>query len=90
VGTGVFTVVVLSADQMIGNLIAAEVRLPQASSLLQNAASSTARNNVSSACGQMTAFVNQVQAQTGKSLTRAQAADLLSRAADVKATLGCR
>lgn len=45
-------------------------------------------NKPKEASGKLTAFMNQVKAQTGKGLTPAQAAELTSRAQDIKAVLG--
>jgi hypothetical protein len=42
------------------------------------------------ACNQMGAFVYEVQAQTGKALTQAQATQLTSAANQIKVVLGCR
>jgi len=76
---------------MIANLIADATAdsFRQALSLLQNALSSVDRNNLSAACSQVTALISQVQAQSGKTLTTAQADELLRQANDVKAALGC-
>jgi hypothetical protein len=41
------------------------------------------------ACGDLNAFVNQVNAQTGKSITTAQAAPLISLATAEETALGC-
>jgi len=77
---------------MIARLIAGATadRFQQALKLLQNAASSLSRSNAAAACGQVDAFINQVQAQVGKALTAEQAAQLLQRAADVQSALGCQ
>jgi hypothetical protein len=45
--------------------------------------------NTSAACGQLNALQNEVNAQSGKSLTAAQAADLTSAIAGLRALLGC-
>jgi len=58
-------------------------------SLVENALASVARGNVASACGQLTAFINRVSAQSGKNLAVADADDLLRVAGDIKAALGC-
>jgi hypothetical protein len=89
--TGSFAVTVLSPTQMIEQLIAVATvdGLQQALKLLQNAVSSLDRSTASAACGQVSAFVNQVQAQTGKTLTPDKAALLLKQAADIKGALAC-
>jgi hypothetical protein len=43
-----------------------------------------------SACNRLSAFISEVAAQTGKTLTSAQAAQLTSAAQLVRAALGCR
>jgi hypothetical protein len=47
------------------------------------------KGNTSAACGQLKALQNEVNAQSGKSLTAAQAAALTSQIAGVQALLGC-
>jgi len=41
------------------------------------------------ACGSLTAFLNEVRAQTGKKLTEAQAQQLSAAANDIRAQIGC-
>ena len=84
-----FTVTVLSAAQQITNLANAVVGQGPGGSLsakvsaIQNAPNNTAR------CKKIGAFINEVNAQTGKKITAAQAQAFLSAAADLKGTLGC-
>ncbi len=47
------------------------------------------KGNTSAACGQLKALQNEVNAQSGKSLTAAQAAALTSQIAGLQALLGC-
>jgi hypothetical protein len=54
-----------------------------------SALNSAHQNNLTTTCNQMTAFVNDVEAQTGQSVTLAEAATFTSRAKQIKATLGC-
>lgn len=59
---------------------------------LQNAESgyeSAASHDYASVCNIMSAFVSAVQAQVGQALTSAEAAPLVSAAAQIKATVGC-
>jgi hypothetical protein len=85
-----FTVTVLSASQMTSNLIATVTNIfPQASGLLENALSSLSKGNTGAACNQVKAFVNQVEAQSGKKLTVAQANQLITSANRIRSTLGC-
>jgi hypothetical protein len=91
-GTATFVVTVLTPVQSLANLIGAAIAagMQQFVSVLQNATLSINRNNVSAACGQLTAFGNQVSAQSATRLTPAQAADLLRHARNITSTLGCR
>jgi trimeric autotransporter adhesin len=47
------------------------------------------KGNVADACDTLQSFLNQVKAQTGKSLTPAQAAELTLRATTIRTALGC-
>ena len=91
VANGRFTVSVLSSEQMIESLVGQVIadRFFQAINVLLNALRSIIRGNAGAACGQLSAFINQVHAQVGKSLTPAKAARLLQQAMDVKAAIGC-
>jgi hypothetical protein len=41
------------------------------------------------ACSSLSAFLNEVQAQSGKKLTEAQAQQLTAAANDIRALIGC-
>jgi len=56
---------------------------------LQSAASALDRGNVEAACGNLAAFLNEVNAQTGQKLTAAQASLLIAEATRIRAVLGC-
>ena len=56
---------------------------------LSNALAAISAGNLGSACGLLDAFINEVQAQTGKKITAAQAAQLIAAATQIKAVLGC-
>ena len=56
---------------------------------LRNAQASIDGCNPSSACGNLGAFINAVEAQSGKSLTVEQANELIAGAQQVRAALGC-
>jgi photosystem II stability/assembly factor-like uncharacterized protein len=61
-------------------------------SKLQNASSaysSAASHDYAAVCNMMSAFISSVQAQTGQSLTSAEATKLISAAKQIKATAGC-
>jgi len=89
--TGEFVVTVLSASQIVSNLIGeiAIVDFEQGSNLLQSALDRLDAGQTGAACGQLGAFVSQVQAQAGKSLTETEAAALTQAALEAKAALGC-
>lgn len=90
-GTNGFSVTVLSPTQVVSNLIATVTvdSFQQASKLLQNVLKSVSGGNTSAACGQLSAFINQAQAQSGKALTADQASQLIQSANDAKGALGC-
>jgi len=56
---------------------------------LQAAASALDRGNLQAACGNLGAFLNEVNAQEGKKLTAAQADLLIAEATRIRAVLGC-
>ena len=86
------TVTVLGAQQVIANLTsqAAALGFQQGTNLLQNVLKSLANGNVGAGCNQLGAFINQVRAQTGKSLTAADAASLIQSATAARGALGCQ
>ena len=57
---------------------------------LQGAASALDRGNLQAACGNLGDFLNEVNAQTGRKLTAAQANLLIAEATRIRAVLGCR
>jgi probable HAF family extracellular repeat protein len=78
--------------RIISDLIASvmSVQFGQGEHLLSNALDSLHRGDVAATCGQMGAFINQVQAQAGKSVAVALANDWLRSAGVVQTALGCR
>ena len=90
--TGSFTVTVLNLTEMVSNLIETveALNFQQGVNLLQNALSNLHSDNWNAACGQVGAFINQVHAQSGKSLPAVQANLLLLSATNVQRALGCR
>jgi probable HAF family extracellular repeat protein len=82
----------LTPAQMISNLIAdvTKANFRQAIHLLQNALDSLNRGSARAACNQVGAFINQVRAQAGKSVTGAQANQWLLSANQVRSVLGCQ
>jgi hypothetical protein len=59
------------------------------SAKLQKVLASLANGDTSSACSQLSAFVHEVQAQSGKKLTADQAVTLIAGAAQIETVLGC-
>jgi len=91
-GSASFTITVLAPAQMTANLVTAvtSIGFQQGANLLQAALTELKGGRVTTACNQMGAFTNQVQAQAGKKLSAAQASQLLQAAARVKTVIGCR
>ncbi len=58
-------------------------------SKLQAEQASLSAGNTRSACNQLNAFVHEVQAQSGKHLSVAQANQLIAAATGIRAVLGC-
>jgi len=90
--TDTFSVAVfLSPAQMVESLIdAMGDNLRQAQNLLQKTIASLNKGNINAACGKLGAFINQVQAQSNKSLKAADAATLIGQATAVRAALVCK
>lgn len=90
-GTSVFSVTVRGAGEITSSLIAdvAVASFQQGHALLQNVLKSLAGGNTGAACNQLDAFLNKVEAQTGKALTAAEALALTLSAQDARAALGC-
>ena len=92
--TGEILVVAASAEQKLDELI----RQLQSSPVgpggsylakLQSIAGSVGSGNTQAACNQLSAFKNEVEAQTGKKLTQSEADELLAATASIKTRLGC-
>ena len=88
---GSFTVTVLSPSQIIAKLIAevGALNFQQGNNILRNALRSLDRGNTSATCNQLGAFINQVQAQSGRQLTTAEATALIESATAARGALGC-
>jgi hypothetical protein len=94
--SGNFSVVVNGTATQVSNLITTvnSFGLPadiQAGfdTQLQAVQADLAANNTPQACSDLTAFINHVQAQSGKHLTVSQANQLLAAAKQVQAVQGC-
>ena len=91
--TGTFTVTVVQGPAA---QIQALTALVQSFNLQQGAGTSlnaklqsALTGNTTSACNKLAAFINEVQAQSGKKLTPAQASQLIAAASQIKASSGC-
>ena len=83
---------VRDAAEQLALLVTFTQGLGNGKSLTQIAAAAQrqlAKGNVDDACDTLQSFLNQVKAQTGKSLTPAQAAELTLRATTIRTALGC-
>jgi hypothetical protein len=88
--SGSFSVTVRSASQIASELVTAtEDPFQQGIHLLQNAERSISAPHPQAACGQLQAFINQVQAQAGKQLANDVAASWVASANAARAALGC-
>jgi hypothetical protein len=98
-GTASFAVTILGAAAQLDELIAtvAAYNLHQGISNSLDSKLSNARTaleaasagDLGSACGKLSAFVNEVYAQSGGKLTVAQATDLVARASQIATVIGC-
>ncbi len=91
-----FTVKVKNAAEQAGDLTALVQNMPLESGIqaslagkLQNALTSITDGKQTAACGTLKAFLNEVNAQSGKKLTPAQASQLTDAATRIKSLLGC-
>ena len=97
---GTFTVLVQAAAAQVSNLTVTveSFNLVQGiqnslDTKLQNvlsALSAAVGGNVTNVCNQMSAFINETTAQSGKKLTVAQANQLLVSAQQIRAVIGCQ
>jgi hypothetical protein len=91
--TATFLVHVRGAAEQITNLIVVVDSIPGGKQSfedqLDNALTDVNAGNISSACVDLSDFINHVRAQSGKQLTVGQANQLISAAAQIRAVLGC-
>jgi hypothetical protein len=90
--SGSFSVTVVGADAQLADLLAAVDGVGPGKSLaakVGNAQAALAEGDTGAACNVLGAFVNEVEAQSGKSLTTSQAAQLVADATRVQAVFGC-
>jgi len=92
VSSATFLVHVRGASEQITNLIAVIDSIPGAKQSfedqLDTALADLNAGQTNSACGDIRGFINHVRAQSGKQLTVAQANQLISAAAQIRAVLG--
>ena len=89
-----FDVTVIGAAGQAANLLNAVAAIGPGGSLTAKLSAVTASlaatpPDITSACGQLQAFVNEVQAQIGKSITSTEAAFLINQAQQIEAVLSC-
>lgn len=88
--SGSFNVTVRSASDIASALVSAtEDPFQQGTHLLENAQRSISAPHAQAACGQLQAFINQVEAQAGKQLADDVAASWIASAQSARAALGC-
>jgi hypothetical protein len=87
---GSFSVLVLTPAETVSDLAKEAENFQQATNLLQTTLDKISRGNTVAACGKLGAFINQVQAQSGKSLLAADADTLITSASNARAALSCQ
>lgn len=90
--SGSFSVTVLGADDQLSDLLEAVDGVGPGNSLaakVRSAQAALARGDVEAACNILRAFVNEVEAQAGNSLTTDDAAGLVVDATRIRTVLGC-
>jgi len=96
-GTGTFTVTVTGASGQFTTLIAKVNGLPGVAAGLKNSLTAKLQDakklidqgNKTGGCSKLKEFITQVQRESGKGLTTAQANDLLADAARIMKVIGC-
>jgi hypothetical protein len=87
-----FTVDVLGAAAQLANLKPSVTGVGPGTSLadkISKAQADVAANDTADACAVLNAFINEVKAQTGKSISPSTAASLIASATNIRAVLGC-
>jgi outer membrane protein assembly factor BamB len=90
--TATFTVHVKGATEQLADLAAAVAGVGPGASLANKVSqvqTYLSANDTADACSTLTAFINQVKAQTGKSIPWSEAATLTADALQIKTLLGC-
>jgi len=92
VAHGSFTVQVKGASEQLGELADAVSGVGPGASLgakIDNAQATLAGNHVNATCGMLSAFINQVNAQSGKSISSGTAVSLITDTTRIETVLGC-
>jgi hypothetical protein len=92
IDSGSFSVTVVGAEGQLADLLASVDGVGPSKSLaakVRNAQDALARGDTEAACNILGAFINEAEAQSGKSLTSATAAQLIADATQIRAVLGC-
>jgi hypothetical protein len=87
-----FTVTVKGAAAQLNDLLTAVQGVGPGTSLagkVQQAQTALAAGDVADTCGTLGAFIHEVQAQAGKSISNAQAQQLVDMATRIQAVVGC-
>ena len=87
-----FAVTVMGADAQLGDLVSESTGVGPGTSLAdkaRQAQSQLAAGDKTDACGTLGAFINQVKAQSGKSIPSATAGQLIADAKRIRAVIGC-
>jgi hypothetical protein len=88
---GIYVASTRTPIESLSNLVAAARQgLGQNSNLLENSLRSLGANNVGAACNMLSAFINQLNAQSGKSLAVSEANQFMVSAMSIRSGLGCR
>jgi hypothetical protein len=88
----IFTVHVKGAAEQLSDLLTAVQGVGPGTSLagkVQQAQTSLAAGDVADTCGTLGGFIHEVQAQAGKSISNAQAQQLVDMATRIQAVVGC-
>jgi hypothetical protein len=88
-GSATLTVTVLGPQQIVTNLISLAEAANFKTNQLQSALQNIAAGDTAGACGRLSTFINQVNAQAGKSISSADAAALIQLAMEASAAIGC-
>lgn len=93
---GVFSIIVKGAGEQIIDLTILVKNFNSPTGLensllakLQNAFTKLTRGDTAGACNQLSAFINEVQAQSGKKISVTQANQMLAAASRIRKVLGC-